>query len=89
MRAGIEKVLAVFADGGWHTLEAVCEATGIRYPSTVASRLRDAAHNEAGPSTRSLRYAYERRAVPGTKFFEYRVYEVRTQQLSLLDHQAA
>jgi hypothetical protein len=71
-----DRVLSAMESGAWWTLEGLCDRTGIRYPSSVASRLRDFASVKGSTDAKPKVYAYERRSVPGKKrVYEYRLVE--------------
>ena len=90
-KTNAELVFEVMQDGGWHTLEGIAEKCGIRYPSSVASRIRDFASLKDSPDARPKDYCYERQSVEGKRrVYEYRllVNVVKDEQLPLPEFEA-
>lgn len=67
-------VLEAMRDGQWHTLEDLAVRCGIKWPSTVASRIRDFAHRKGSVKAAPKDWVYETRAIEGRfREFEYRL----------------
>jgi hypothetical protein len=70
------RVLEAMREGHWHTLENLAIDCGIKYPSSVASRIRDLASNaDSDRADHSKAWLYEKKLVPHcTRTYMYRLY---------------